>query len=159
MGLTTFRQVLAAAMAGAVVGFFLLSIFDLLELFPPVVPWSVPAVVAVMGVGCWIYSWGLSRRINEREVPGIEAVRALVVAKSAVMTGAVLAGMHAVYIARWVGNMQAQAPASRVLLGAITVITSLFLAWAGNRLEKACVSPDGDPHDGDEREDDDTPES
>lgn len=153
MGLTTFRQVLIAAMAGAVLAFFLLSMFDLFGRFPPMVPWSVPAVLAVMGLGSWIYSHGLVKRVAERRVSAQEAVRALVVAKSAIMTGAVLAGMHAIYIALSLRQLPAPAPLARVVVGGATVFASMVLVWGASRLEKSCVSPDG-PADPDPDSDD-----
>ena len=39
---TTGRQVVVATLAGAVVGWMILSIFDLLNAFPPVAPWLPP---------------------------------------------------------------------------------------------------------------------
>lgn len=142
LGLTTFRQVLTAALAGALLAAVLLSILDMLGAFVPVVPWSVPAILVVMAVACWIYSRGLSRRVADRTVSGVEAVRALVVAKSAIMTGAVLAGMHAVYIGTSLGQVQAATPAQRVLLGSVTLVASLAFTGAGHLLERACVAPD-----------------
>lgn len=144
LGLTTFRQVVVAALAGALIGAFLLSLFDLFEGFPPVVPWTVPGILVVMAAGAWIYSRGLSKRVAEGSVTSSEAVRALVVAKSAIMTGAVLAGMHAVYVGRWMGQLAAEAPQQRVLLGSATLVASLLFTGAGHLLEKACVSPDDD---------------
>lgn len=147
LGLTTFRQVLVAALAGALLGFLLTSLYDAFDGFPPVVPWSVPAVLVVMAVACWIYSRGLARRVAEGTAPGIEAVRALVVAKSAIMTGAVLAGMHAVYVGRWIPQVQAANPAERVLLGSVTLVAAIAFTGAGHLLEKACVVPDDDSDD------------
>ena len=145
--MTTFRQIVVAALAGALIGAFVLSIFDLFEGFPPVVPWTVPAVLVVMAVAAWIYSRGLSRRVADRTVSGIEAVRALVAAKSAIMTGAVLAGMHAVYVGRWAGQLSAEQPAQRVLLGSVTLVAAVLFTGAGHLLEKACVAPDDEDED------------
>lgn len=144
MGLTTFRQVLVAALAGVLLAVFLLSVYDLFEGFPPVVPWTVPAILVVMAVAAWIYSRGLSKRVEEHQVSGIEAVRALAIAKSAIMAGAVLAGMHAVYVGRWIGQLDAPQPAQRVLLGSVTLVSSILLTGSGHFLEKACVVPDDD---------------
>lgn len=139
LGITTTRQMVTAALSGAVVGYFVITAFDLTGNFPPVVPWTVPALLLVMAIGAWIYSRSLPRRIEEGELSGIEGVRALIVAKSMVMTGAVLAGGHAVYVGRWVGNMEASQPAQRVYMGVATIIASLVLAYAGYVLEKACI--------------------
>lgn len=144
LGLTTFRQVLVAALAGALLAAFLLSIYDLFEGFPPVVPWTVPAILVVMAVAAWIYSRGLSRRVADRTVSGLEAVRALAIAKSAIMAGAILAGMHAVYVGRWIGQLDASQPAQRVVLGSVTLVSAILFTGSGHLLEKACIAPDDD---------------
>lgn len=139
LGLTTVRQTLVAALAGAVVGFFIVGGFDLAGQFPPVVPWSVPAILVIMAGGAWLYARSLPKRIEEGKVSGIEGVRALVIGKSMVMTGAVLAGGHAVYVGRYIRHLDAAQPAQRVYLGAATILASLLLALAGFALEKACI--------------------
>ncbi len=149
MGLTTPKQVAVSALAGAFFSGLLLALFDVTNSFAPVVPWSVPAVLLVMAVGAWVYARGLPTRIEERTLPSLEAVRALMVAKSMVMTGAVLAGGHAVYVGRFLGALSAEQPAARALHGAGTIVASLLLAFAGWTLEKACivsVDDDSDDH-------------
>lgn len=149
MTLTTPRQIAVSAMAGAAFSGLALTLFDLTNTFPPVVPWSVPAVLTVMAVGAWVYARGLPTRIENHTLTSLEAVRALVVAKSMVMTGAVLAGGHAVYVGRFLGALSADQPAARALHGAGTIVASLLLALAGWTLEKACiVSVDDDSDEG-----------
>ncbi|GAB3816508.1 hypothetical protein GCM10028820_15880 [Tessaracoccus terricola] len=155
LGLTTFKQVLVAALAGALLAAFLLSIYDLFEGFPPVVPWTVPAILVVMAVAAWIYSRGLSKRVAQRAVSGVEAVRALAIAKAAIMAGAILAGMHAVYVGRWIGQLDASQPAQRVLLGSVTLVSAILFTGAGHLLEKACVVPDDDDEDDESSEEQD----
>ena len=146
--LTTPRQVTLSAMAGAIFTVALLTIFDLSGTFPPVVPWSVPAVLLVMAVGAWVYSRGIPTRLENRSLSSLEAVRAVIVATSMVMTGAVLAGGHAVYVGRFVGTLMAEQPAARAVHGAGTIVASLMLALAGWTLEKACIiSVDDDSDD------------
>lgn len=149
MTLTTPRQVAISALAGAGFAALLLAFFDLTNSFPPVVPWSVPAVLAVMAVGAWVYARALPHRIENNTLTSLEAVRALIVAKSMVMTGAVLAGGHAVYVGRFIGTLMAAQPAARALHGAGTIVASLLLALAGWALEKSCiVSVDDDSDEG-----------
>lgn len=149
MALTTPKQMAISALAGALFSGFLLSVFDLTNSFAPVVPWSVPGVLLVMAVGAWVYAHALPARIEDGTLSSLEAVRALMVAKSMVMTGAVLAGGHAVYVGRFLGALAAEQPAARALHGAGTILASLLLALAGWTLEKACmVSVDDDADDG-----------
>lgn len=149
MTLTTPRQIGISAVAGAVFCVLLLLMLDLANAFPPVVPWTVPGVLAAMGVAALIFARSIPRRLEERTLSSGEAVAVLLVAKSMVMTGAVLAGGHAVYVGRFVGALSAEQPAARVLHGGVTILASLFLAFAGWTLEKACiVSVDDDADEG-----------
>lgn len=136
---TTARQTVVAALAGALLGYFIVAGFELADEIVPVVPWSVPAVLAVMAMGAWIYARSLPKRIEDGDVSGIEGVRALVVAKSMVMTGAVLAGGHTVYVGRFLTALPARLPMERVLVGGATVLAGLLLTLAGLALERACI--------------------
>lgn len=130
----------------------LLLVLDLFNSFPPVVPWTVPGVLGLMAVAAWIFARSIPSRREERSLSSGEAVAVLLVAKSMVMTGAVLAGGHAVYVGRFVDALWAEQPAARVLNGSVTIVASLLLAFAGYTLEKACVvSVDDDSDEGGNR--------
>lgn len=146
--LTTPRQVGISAVAGAIVCVVLLLVLDVFNAFPPVVPWTVPGVLVVMAVAAWSLARSMPRRREERSISSGEAVAVLLVAKSIVMTGAVLAGGHAVYVGRFVGALFAEQPTARVLQGSTTIIASLLLAVAGYALEKACMVSVDDGSDG-----------
>lgn len=149
LALTTTRQVVLSAVAGAGLAALLLTIFDLTNTFPPVVPWSVPAVLLVMAVGAFVYARGVPTRLENRTLSALEAVRALIIAKSMVMTGAVLAGGHAAYVGRFLGALTGEQPLARALNGAGAILTALLLAFAGWTLEKACIiSVDDDSDEG-----------
>lgn len=148
MTLTTPRQVGISAVAGAVFCVLLLLLLDLLSTFPPVVPWTVPGVLVVMALAAWLLARSLPGRREERSISSGEAVAVLLVAKSTVMTGAVLAGGHAVYVGRFVGVLFAEQPAARVLQGSATIVASLLMAFAGYALEKACLVSVDDDSDG-----------
>ncbi len=147
--LTTPRQAAISAMSGAVLCVVLLIGLDLFSAFPPVVPWTVPGVLVVMAVAAWIFARSMPRRREERSISSGEAVAVLFIAKSMVMTGAVLAGGHAVYVGRFIESLFAEQPAARVVQGSATIIASLLLALAGYTLEKACmISVDDDSDEG-----------
>ena len=76
-----------------------------------------------------------------------ESVAALAIGKSMIMTGAVLAGAHVVYVARYVSLFDAPLPSARVIQGAATIVASLLLAGSGALLERACVVHDDDGND------------
>ena len=135
---TTGRQIVVAALAGAVVGWMILGVFDLLNVFPPVVPWTVPTLLLLLAAAAFVYARTLPKRLEQRRVPSEEAVRAMVMAKSLIMTGALLAGGHA----------------ARVWNGTATIVTAAICVLAGWLLERACmIDGDGDDTEpGEERE-------
>lgn len=136
-----------AATAGALLALLLITGFAAAQAYVPIVPWTVPAVLVVLAIGTWIYARALPKRIDDGEVSAAEGLRALVVAKSMVVTGAAMAGGFAVYVGRFIRSMEVMQQAQRVYLGAATIIASLLLAWAGFMLEKACVVNLDDPDD------------
>lgn len=147
LGLTTARQAVVSVLSGAVVCGLLLLGFEAVGNFPPVVPWSVPILMVVMAVGVAVYARLLPQRIEEHRVPSQESVAALAIGKSMIMTGALLAGAHVVYVARFVQLFEAPLPSARVIQGAATIVASLLLAAAGALLERACVVQDKDDDD------------
>lgn len=144
LALTSSRDVGLAALAGAIVGVVLLSLFAAFNTFPPLVPWSLPGILAAIAVAVHWYARGLASRLEEKRVGPQEAVAALVAAKSMIMTGAVLAGGHAVYVGRSLLHLAAEAPAARTLRGVVTIVVSAVLSWVGAHLERQCVAGDDD---------------
>lgn len=133
-----------AALAGAVAGLVLLGLFAAFNGFPPLVPWTLPGILVVLSVAVHWYARLLSPRLEEKRVGPQEAVAALVVAKSAIMTGAVLAGGHAVYVGSSLLHLAAEAPAARTLRGSVTILAASLFSWAGAHLERQCVAGDDD---------------
>ena len=149
LGLTTARQAVVSVLSGAVICGLILLGFDAAGAFPPVVPWSVPIVLLALAVGGAIYSRILPRRIEDRQATPQEAFAALGIGKSLIMTGAVLAGAHVVYVVRYLQLFDAPLPSERVLQGSATIVAALLAAGAGALLERAClVHGDDDDHDG-----------
>ncbi|MDF1487730.1 DUF3180 domain-containing protein [Tessaracoccus caeni] len=151
LGLTTARQTITAVLSGAAVGFVIVALFDVSGGFPPVVPWSVPIVLLLLAVAAFVYARALPKRLDEKRVSSQEALGALVTAKAMIMTGAILAGGHVVYVMRYVHLMQAPSPSARVLHGTVTILVSVLVAAVGVMLERACLVPGG-PDDEDDDE-------
>ncbi|MEZ5087508.1 MAG: DUF3180 domain-containing protein [Tessaracoccus sp.] len=149
LGLTTSRQTITAVLSGAVVGFVIMSLFDATGGFPPVVPWSVPIVLLVLAISAFIYARLLPKRLEEQRVSSQEALGAVVTAKAMIMTGAILAGGHVVYVMRFVQSMHAPLPTARVIQGTATIIVSLIVAAVGVMLERTCVVSGGSDDDDD----------
>lgn len=135
---------MVSVLAGALVCGLLLAAFEVTGNFPPVVPWSVPILLIGLAVGVFVYARMLPRRLEERRVSSQEAVAALGIGKSAIMTGALFAGGHVVYVMRYLQLFDAPLPSARVIQGTATIVTALLLAVAGGVLERACVVKDDD---------------
>lgn len=148
LALTTPRQTVIAVIAGAIVSWLVLSLYDALADFPPVVPWTVPAVLAVLGIGGIVYGALLPKRREDRKLGSQEAFIALVTGKAMIVTGAVVAGGHAVYVMKYIGSIPAATPLQRVIYGSATIVAALVMAWAGSLIEKNLVlkDPPEDPH-------------
>jgi len=153
LGLTTTRQVVVSALAGLVVGFFVVGTLRALGRTVPLTPWSLPLALAAVGIAVWGYARVLRRQVatDRTSLSPESGVRALVLGKSMLMTGAILAGGHLVYVLAFVDALDVPGPRERVLHGVATIAASALLGWAGRDLERACLVPPGsDPDDEDE---------
>jgi hypothetical protein len=142
LSLTTPRQTVISVVAGALVSWLLLSAYDALAEFPPVVPWSVPIVLGLLGVLGILYAAFLPKRREEHRLGAQEAFIALVTGKSFIITGAVVAGAHAVYVMKYLPMIAAASPMQRVVQGSGTILAGLLLALAGSLIEKHLVIKD-----------------
>lgn len=146
LGLTTARQAVVSVLAGAAISWLIMLGFEAFGAQPPVVPWTVPGLLIGLAVAVTIYARALPKRIEDHRVSSQEAFAALAVGKSMIVTGAVFAGGHVVYVMFFITRLGAPLPAARVVQGAATVVAALLLAGAGALLERACVAKgdDGD---------------
>lgn len=144
LSLTTPKQVVVSVLSGAAFCWLLLTAFEAFGTFPPVVPWSVPGLLVFLAVCVFIYARLLPRRLQQRTVSPQESFAAVGVAKAMIYTGAVFAGAHVVYVARYVTKFHAPLPEARVVQGGATIVAALLLAGAGAILERACVVKDDD---------------
>lgn len=149
LGLTTPRQAVVSVLSGAIVAGLLILGFEAAGAFPPVVPWSVPILLVGLAIATAIYSRVLPKRIEERRLAPQEGVAALAVGKAMIMTGALFAGAHIVYVMRYLSMFDAPLPSARVIQGSATIVAALLLAGAGALLERACVVR-GDDDEGDD---------
>ncbi|MFT3887885.1 MAG: DUF3180 domain-containing protein [Arachnia sp.] len=147
LGLTTARQAVVAVLAGAAVCGLILLAFEAAGGFPPVVPWSVPILLVVLAGAVLVYRYTLPKRRKDHALSSQEGLAAVAIAKALIVTGAVLAGGHVVYVMRYIARFEAPLPSARVVQGAVTIVASLLLAGAGVLLERACVVHDDDDDD------------
>ncbi|WP_076061852.1 DUF3180 family protein [Tessaracoccus sp. ZS01] len=142
--MTTPRQAVVSVLSGAVIFALVILGFEAAGQFPPVVPWSVPIMLVGLALAVAIYSRALPKRIEEKRLAPQEGLAALAVGKSMIMTGALFAGGHIVYVMRYLSQLDAALPSARVIQGSATIVAALLLAGAGALLERACVIPDDD---------------
>lgn len=135
LSLTTPRQAVVSVLAGAVLTWGGLKIYDALASFPPVIPWTVPAMLAVVGLCGFIYALLIPKRLEEHKLGPQEGFIAVVTGKAMVITGAVLAGAHTVYIMRYLSSIEAETPLRRVVHGAGMLVASIVLAIVGSMIE------------------------
>ena len=76
------------------------------------------------------------------------AVTALVLGKTMVLTGALLAGGHLTYVLTQVGAWAIPLPRQRVVWGLVAVAAASVFAWAGWVLEKSCWRPPSEDESG-----------
>ncbi|MGO4956717.1 DUF3180 domain-containing protein [Luteococcus sp. Sow4_B9] len=150
---TTNRQITTSVLAGMVVGWFVVGTIQALGNAVPVVPWSLPLVLGALGIAALAYAEVLRRQVERTraDISPEAGVRALVLGKTMLMTGAIMAGGHLVYVLANLGSWEIPAPRMRVVRGLWTIAASAIFGWAGHRLERACLVPgdDVDPDDPD----------
>ncbi|MEL4503693.1 DUF3180 domain-containing protein [Luteococcus sp. H138] len=157
LGLTTRRQAVISVMAGMLLGWFIVGTLQATGQLVPVTPWSLPLVLGALGAAALVYARVLRRQVADRrgDLPHESGVRALVLGKTMLMTGAVLAGGHLVYVLVYLGSWSIPAPRQRVIHGLVTILASAIFALAGRELERACLVPPG--YDGSETDEDAEP--
>ncbi|HSN44193.1 MAG TPA: DUF3180 domain-containing protein [Propionibacteriaceae bacterium] len=143
---TTGRQLVIAALSGAVFGWFLIETLGLADQTVPVTPWSLPLMLGALAVAAAVYGRRLRARIQDRRewVESVEGVRALVLGKTMAMTGSALAGGHAIYVLVNLSRFDAPTPRQRVVHGLVAIVAAAASGAAGWYLERSCVRPDDD---------------
>lgn len=146
LGLTTRRQVVIAALLGALVGYFVIGTLRWRDISVPPSPWSLVVTLVLLAAAALTATPVLRRKIlTERALVAPETgLLALVSGKSLLMMGSCLVGAHLVYVGATLGTLQVPISQERAIRGSIVLVLSLVVAWSGARLEKACVVPDDD---------------
>ncbi|GEM_PF-202975 len=145
---TDLRAVIVAALCGAVLAWFILSIFVITDVMVPVLTWSLPIILGIVAVGVWVDSRILRRKVldHHREVSPTEGLVSLALGKALVLTGFALAGACVVYVLNFIRQLSIPYPRQRVITGTVTALVCLGLGLAGWALERACrVPPDDGP--------------
>lgn len=141
---TTWRTVVVAALCGAALGWFTLSFYEIRGAVVPILPWSLPVILGVVGAGVWLDARLLRAKVRDphRIVSPTEGLVSLALGKAMVLTGAALVGACVVYVLTFVGHLAIPYPRARVIRGTVGALAFAVMSWAGWSLEKACRVPD-----------------
>ncbi|PIF02756.1 MAG: hypothetical protein CR979_00800 [Propionibacterium sp.] len=147
LGVTSKQQIMVAVLSGAAFSYLLLVIADIFNQIPPLVPWSLSLLLVVISLPTYFYARRLPTRIENQELTPEEGVRAMILGKSMLMTGCILAGGHLVYVLKWIAYTEIPGPFDRVTHGTVAVMASVVFALVGSALEKACIVDINDEND------------
>jgi hypothetical protein len=137
--------VTAWAAAGLVGGWLLRPVAERVDGTAPIVTWLQPLallfVAAILGATAWI-TW---RQLHVRReyLEPHRAVNRLVLARSCVLVGALVAGGYAGYALTWVG-VDSELGSQRVWRSALAAAGGVAIAITAVLLERACRVPEDD---------------
>lgn len=154
MGPTRKRDLMAAAVLAAIVG-YLAAVLWYPRYFPPITVWSG---LSLLGVAIAVGGWGQVRsKINDGQIgdgPGwlhpIAVARSVVIAKASTWVGALVLGWWAGILVQLLPQRGVLRVAGEDTAGVVVAAISAFgLAVAGLWLEHCCKSPPQPPDDDD----------
>lgn len=137
--------VTAWSAAGLVGGWLLRPVAERVDGTAPIVTWLQPLallfVAAILGATAWI-TW---RQLHVRReyLEPHRAVNRLVLARSCVLVGALVAGGYAGYALTWVG-VDSELGTQRVWRSALAAAGGVAIAITAVLLERACRVPEDD---------------
>jgi uncharacterized membrane protein len=149
MTTTPARNLVVAAVFGALAGWLIVVIAGAFDLVPPYVPWTAPGALVVIAALVGALAWSTHQRIQVRKerMESERAVAFLVLGKASALAGAVIAGGYLSFALMFVGRWDADAPRERVIRALVAVVAAVGLCVAGLLLERACKVPGGDDTD------------
>jgi lysylphosphatidylglycerol synthetase-like protein (DUF2156 family) len=134
------------AVVGLVLGWALKPLAERLSGAAPVVSWAQPAALWLVAIAVAITWWQTRSAVQVRRerLEPHRAVNRLVLARAAVLVGALVAGGYAGYALSWVGD-PAELATQRILRSGIAVLAGVVIVAASLLLERACrVRPPDD---------------
>lgn len=142
---TDWKVIIVAALCGAALGWFALSIYKINDVTVPILPWSLPVVILVAAIATWGYARAFRTKVvdPQREVEANQGLVSLALGKAIALSGAALVGACIVYVLTFVWHLNIPYPRQRAIVGGVTAITCAAMTWAGWFLENACKVPKG----------------
>lgn len=151
LSLTPIRMLVTAVLVGGVVTWFVTDLIGRTGSTPPGVPPAAPVLLAMVAGVVAMLGWRMRQRVHveHKRVNAFEAVRLLVLGKSAALGGAAILGGYLAYALIHLPRWDAAAPRDRVIWSFIAALVSLGLVIAGLFLERSCKRPEDDDEDED----------
>jgi hypothetical protein len=146
---TSALLVVALIGSGLVVGRLVPPVVVRLDGSVPRLTWAAPLtlLLAAMLVGAFVWNtWQALHKKHER-MTADHGIRMLALAKSAIVVGALVAGVYGGFAMAYVDAWDAPLGKERVIRGGAAALASVMLLIAGLLLERACRVP-GDDQDG-----------
>jgi hypothetical protein len=131
--------VTAWAVAGLVGGWLLHPVAERLRGTAPIVTWVQPVGLALVAaiVGTTAYSTWRTVHVHQQRLEPHRAVNRLVLARSCVLVGALLAGGYFGYALSWVG-VDAELASQRAWRSALAGLAGVAIVVTSVLLERAC---------------------
>lgn len=137
---------------GGLLGWFVVTVYRLLEASLPVTPWTLPPLLAVVGVAAAVVARNLSGRRPD-PTTWDRWVAAFVTGRSMLAVGLLTAGAHVPYVLSQVPELPAGMPRDRLVWGGLAIVASVLFALGGWLLERACRVPDDPSQESGEQQD------
>lgn len=140
---TGWQAVVAAVLIGAIIGWLLFAVPEMLSWPLPQLPLVVAVTIAVIAAAIAVQAVLTHRSIQVRResVPASRAVMLLVLGKTCLLAGAGIASGYAAILVYFLPRLSAELPKQRVVSSAAAVLASIGLAIAGHFLERSCRIP------------------
>jgi hypothetical protein len=146
------RLLLAAVVAGAVIGWFGGALLERTTAVVPTVPWSSVFVLVFAAAVLGSLAWSTWRTVHRqrRWIDPHRAVSYLLLAKASSLVGALVAGGYLAFGARFLDDLAAPLPQERVVRAGLVALAAAAVVTTALLLERACRVPGG-PDEEDER--------
>ncbi|WP_425955979.1 DUF3180 domain-containing protein [Xylanimonas sp. McL0601] len=143
---TPLRVVLLTAAGVTLAGTLLLRVLSGQGVQPPDVTWVED--VAILALAALIFWMGWAVRAYQKgkrpNLDPLRAARTFVLAKAAVLTGAILTGRYLATLLDVIGDLDIASQRSRAIAAGVAVLCSVVLTVVGLLVEKFCEIPPPD---------------
>lgn len=141
---TTWTVVVVAVLGGVAVASLALSALDAVSVTGlELGGWSTPVLLAAAAVAGLALAWSTRQhnQVLRRPAPPQRTLLVLVIGKTMLLGGALLAGAYATVVFRNLDRFEIPGPRERVIVGAAATIAAALLGLAGWLVERACRIP------------------